>query len=221
MTLPKALSDLLSVSHETTAHVSYETKKTRLEHYAELLLEWNEKINLVAASTIPHLWERHFLDSAQLFPLLPPKTRKLVDMGSGAGFPGLVLACLGVPHVHLIESIGKKARFLSHVTKELSLNVTVHQERIEAVQGFRADVVTARALTALPELLGLAKPFMGEESVALFLKGQNAPAELTEAKKYWTFLCEAHPSQTAPDSAILKIRHVKALPSNGSKRRKR
>jgi 16S rRNA (guanine527-N7)-methyltransferase len=109
------------------------------ERYAELLIEWNKKINLVAPSTLSDLWSRHFLDSAQLYGLLPPKTQNLVDLGSGAGFPGLVLALMGVPEVHLIESIGKKARFLEAVAAELAPNVTVHHARIEKFRHIRAN----------------------------------------------------------------------------------
>ncbi len=198
------------VSRETTA---------KLERYEALLKEWNERFNLVAASTIPHIWQRHFLDSAQLFPLLPSKATRLVDLGSGAGFPGMVLAIMGVPEVHLIESTGKKARFLETVAAELGLNVTVHNERAEKVRNLAADVVTARAVTALPELLSLAKPFMGKDSVTLFLKGEKADAELTEAHKYWTFSVEKKGSLSDPSGTILKLCDLKVLRKHDPKRR--
>ena len=193
--------------------------RTKMEAYAALLVEWNAKFNLVASSTLPHLWERHFLDSAQLFPLLPNGTRRLVDLGSGAGFPGLVLAILGVPDVHLIESTGKKVTFLRTVAAELGLSVTVHQSRIEAVRELQADVVTARALTSLPELLSLAKPFMKKESVALFLKGEKADGELTQARKYWTFTCDRIQSQTSPSGVVLQISALKVLRPHDTKQR--
>lgn len=188
--------------------VPRETRE-KLERYAALLIEWNQKINLVAASTLPALWQRHFEDSAQLLSFLPPGSHRLVDLGSGAGFPGMVLAIMGRADVHLIESIGKKARFLSTVAAELAPNVTVHNERIEKIKTLKADVVTARALTALPELLSLAKPFMGKDSLALFLKGEKADAELTEARKYWTFSVEKKESQTDPSGTILCLRDLK------------
>ena len=191
----------------------------KLKCYERLLREWNEKFNLIAPSTVPQIWERHFRDSAQLFPLLPPSAQRLVDMGSGAGFPALVLAIMGAPDVHVIESTGKKARFLETVAKELDLPVTVHNERIEAVRGLKADVVTARALTALPDLLSLAKPFMGAHSVALFLKGEKAEGELTQAHKYWTFNCTKTPSVTSPSGVILQIRALKVRSSHDGKRR--
>jgi 16S rRNA (guanine527-N7)-methyltransferase len=159
------------------------------------------------------------LDSAQLLPLLPQEGTRLVDMGSGAGFPGLVLAALGVPEVHLIESTGKKARFLEVVAAELSLNVIVHNTRLESVRGLRADVVTARALTALPDLLKYAAPFMGSPSLALFLKGEKAPLELTEAQKYWTFSCEETPSLTSPTGVVLAIRKLKAQKNHDPRRK--
>jgi len=195
--------------------------REKLTRYEALLKSWSEKFNLVAASTLPHIWTRHFLDSAQLWPLLPPKTRILVDMGSGAGFPGLVLSIMGVPEVHLIESTGKKVTFLRTVVDELGLNVTVHQARAEKIRDVEADVVTARALSSMPELLSLAKPFMGKESVALFLKGSKADAELTEAAKYWTFDCCKTPSLSDPTGVVLAVRNLKVLRPHDSRRQHR
>ena len=215
------LWDFLKVSYETNNLVSYETKKERLEHYAARLVEWNEKFNLVAPSTIPQMWARHFLDSAQLWTHLPAKTQRLVDLGSGAGFPGLVLAILGVPEVHLIESTGKKARFLSLIAEELQLNVTVHAARAEGIKGLKADVVTARAVAALRALLSLANPFMTENSMAVFLKGETVQAELTEARKYWTFSCEPKPSLTSASGTVLTISKLKGRPPHASIPRKR
>ncbi|MDD3182925.1 MAG: 16S rRNA (guanine(527)-N(7))-methyltransferase RsmG [Alphaproteobacteria bacterium] len=197
--------------------VSHEAQRM-LMRYAALLVEWNEKFNLVAASTLPHLWRRHMLDSAQLFPLLPKGTRRLVDLGSGAGFPALVLSIMGVPEVHVIESIGKKANFLSAVVKDLGLNAIVHHARIESVRELEADVVTARAVTSLPILLSLAKPFMGRNSCALLLKGEKADAELTEAAKYWTFTCDKTPSLSDPSGLVLKINELKVLRKDDPRR---
>lgn len=198
--LQSAFVEQLPVSHET---------RQKLTRYAELLLEWNERFNLVADSTLPDLWTRHFLDSAQLYPLLPPQARSLVDLGSGAGFPGLVLAIMGVPEVHLIESIGKKASFLEAVTTELAPNAVVHRARIETVRTIHADVVTARALSSLPDLLSLSAPFMKKGSVGFYLKGEKADAELTEARKYWTFEAEKKDSLSSASGKILIIRELK------------
>ncbi len=215
----EALFDFLRVScgAYATGTVSYETKVKQLERYGELLLEWSEKMNLVARSTLPHMWERHFLDSAQLIPYIPAKTKRLVDLGSGAGFPGLILSIIGVKDVHLVESVGKKAKFLQAVVDDLKLNVTVHNKRIESIKGVEADVITARALTALPKLLSYAKPFMGEHATAVFLKGEKTPAELTEAKKYWTFKHKAEPSLTSPQGHVLILKKVKVRASHGSR----
>lgn len=186
----------------------------RLDAYATLLAEWNGKFNLVAASTMPQLWTRHFLDSAQLTAYIPSAAASLVDMGSGAGLPGLVIAIL-CPQLacHLIESTGKKADFLRLVAKELALNVVVHQARIEAIRGLEADIVTARALKALPELLSYAKPLLKKDSFCLFPKGQNVDAELTAARKYWTFTVEKHQSLSDSSGSILKIGDLKILRS--------
>lgn len=189
----------------------------KLRHYGAMLAAWNEKINLVSPSTIPVLWTRHILDSAQLYPLLPPGATRLVDLGSGAGFPGMVLAILGVPEVHLIESTGKKATFLKAVAAELAPHVTVHAARIEALHGeLVADMVTARALAPLPDLLPLAAPFLGARGTALFLKGRKAPEELTQARKYWTFSLSTQASLSDPSGVVLSlsalapaIRHVR------------
>ena len=198
----EAFFDLPYVPHETRPY---------FKAYASMLVEWNSRMNLVAASTIPALWTRHIADSAQLMPFIPDSTSVLVDLGSGAGFPGLVLAILGVPEVHLVESIGKKAKFLAEVAKELDLNVIVHNDRAEKIRDLKADVITARAVTALPDLLSMAKPFMEKDSLALFLKGEKADAELTEARKYWTFTCKSQPSQTEPSGAVLAISQLKIL----------
>lgn len=182
----------------------------KFDRYAALLVEWNAKFNLVAESTLPHLWSRHFLDSAQLVKYLPetPEKPVLVDMGSGAGFPGIVLSILTQAEIHMIESTGKKANFLRTVIDELGLTAQVHQERIEAVKGLKADVITARALALLPELLKHAHRFIKPDSVCLFLKGRNAPEELTEAKKYWTFSDRKYASLTDPSGVVLRLSHL-------------
>lgn len=180
----------------------------RLTLYADLLVKWQRAINLVGPRTLADLWRRHMLDSAQLFPLLPAKTRTLVDLGSGAGFPGLVLAIMGVPDVHLVESDHRKAAFLAHVSRETGTHITVHAERIENMPTIDADVVTARALAPLPKLLGLARKFVCQETVCLFLKGQDVVSELTETTKSMTMSVERLPSQTAPSATILRLKEI-------------
>ncbi len=198
---------ILAVSRETGA---------RLEAFQALLTEENEKINLVAPGALSCLWGRHIYDSAQLQAHIPASVRSLADFGSGAGFPGMILAILGVPDVHLIESIGKKARFLEKVKAELGLtNVTVHPARVESL-ALKVDCITARAVTALPQLLSYAKPLMKNDSFCLFLKGQKAAEELTEARKYWTFKATAFPSASDPSGTILKIETLKVLRAHGN-----
>lgn len=182
----------------------------RLDRYAELLAEWNEKFNLIAPSTLAHIWSRHFLDSAQLLPLLPEKFEHqvLVDLGSGAGFPGLVLSIMGVPGVHLIESTGKKAGFLRTVIADLGLKAVVKQCRVEELESFRADIITARALAPLNELLSLAARIAKKETLCLFLKGQKADVELTEARKCWMFDCTKTKSLSDSSGTVLAIRNL-------------
>ncbi len=184
--------------------VSRETLE-RLSIYESLLKKWQKTINLVGPKTLDDSWNRHFLDSGQLRPLLPESANVLIDLGSGAGFPGLVLAILGVPEVHLIESDVRKCAFLREVARATGAPVTVHTKRIEAVQGLRADVVTARALAPLADLLDWAAPFLGEDGVALFLKGQNVEDELTATTKYWKMRTERFDSVTDPSGSILRL----------------
>jgi 16S rRNA (guanine527-N7)-methyltransferase len=190
----------------------------KLDRYAELLIECGQKFNLVASSTLPHIWSRHFLDSAQLMKLMPQATHAphdtrenpvLVDLGSGAGFLGLVLEIMGIPNIHLIESIGKKADFLRAVIDDLSLNATVHQCRIESMRGLKADIITARALVPLTELVALAAPLMKANALCLFLKGRNVDAELTVAQKCWMFDHTKVQSLSNPDGSVLVIRNLK------------
>jgi 16S rRNA (guanine527-N7)-methyltransferase len=183
----------------------------KLDRYAKLLAEWNQKFNLVAPSTIPHIWVRHFLDSAQLVSLLPKgENQTLIDLGSGAGFPGLVLSAFAVPNIHLVESTGKKATFLQLVIDELKLDATVHNCRIEDLHGLKADIITARALAPLKDLLQLAKPLLKKSGICLFLKGQKAEAELTESKKYGMFDHTLTQSLSDPSGSILTIRNIES-----------
>jgi len=187
------------------ADVSRETFE-RLKLYASLLEKWQKAINLVGPSTLPELWRRHMLDSAQLFPLIPPGARRLADMGSGAGFPGLVLAILGAPDVQLIESDQRKCAFLDTVARETGVRVTIHRKRVEDCAGLDADVITARALAPLNTLLDYASHIAAPDALCLFLKGRNADAELTDAKSAWYINAESRPSETDPDASILILR---------------
>ena len=184
--------------------VSRETM-SRLSAYVDLLEQWNRRINLVGRNTMGDIWRRHILDAAQLYPLLPARTRILVDLGSGAGVPGLILAAMGVAEVHLIESDQRKAAFLREAIRVMDVPAIVHPERIEKTTHFFADVVTARALTDLAELLDLSEKFLSPRTLCLFLKGASVDDELALAKTLWTMKIERLPSRSDPTGAILKI----------------
>jgi 16S rRNA (guanine527-N7)-methyltransferase len=190
--------------------ISSRADAIKFQRYAELLIEWNQKFNLIAPSTLPHIWSRHFSDSAQLFSLIPKKDDLiLTDLGSGAGFPGIVLSLMGIKNIHLIESTGKKANFLRAVIETLDLDATVHQCRIEEIKNFKADIITARALASLRELFTLAAPLLKKDGLCLFLKGQKAEEELTDSQKYWMFDCTATQSLSDPSGSVLAIRNLK------------
>jgi len=193
---------LIQVSRETA---------TRLDRLVDLLRQWQRTTNLVAASTLPKVWTRHVADSLQLLGLAP-HARHWVDLGSGGGFPGLVLACALAEQpdgkVHLVESQGKKCAFLREATRTIALPATVHCERIESfVQNFseRADVVTARALAPLSTLCGYVEPLLKRGAQALLPKGQDVEAELTQASRYWNIAADLVPSQTEPKARIVVI----------------
>lgn len=180
----------------------------RLEAYVALLLTWSTRINLVGRTTLDDLWRRHFLDSAQLMPLIPAGAGNLVDLGSGAGFPGLVLAILGVPGVELIEADSRKAAFLHEAARLTGASVVIRGCRIEAVAPHAADVLTARACAPLQQLLTLGERFIGPQTACLFLKGARAEEELTEAGKAWTMTATRHPSRADPGGSILLLQQV-------------
>ena len=198
---PEEFAAATGVSRETLA---------RLKAYAGMLADWNARHNLVSKASLEEVWQRHIWDSAQLAPLIPRGTKTLVDLGSGAGFPGLVLAVLlqGSVGVTLYESTGKKAEFLRAVAARLGLAVDVRSERIEYAAPVAFDVVTARACAPLPKLLEYAQHFAGRQTVCLFLKGQNVGVELTEARKSWRMKVREHPSETHPFGVVLEIREL-------------
>jgi len=180
----------------------------RIARFAAHLAKWQKAINLIGRSTEDQVWERHILDSLQLVPLIPPETKVIVDMGSGAGFPGMILALLDRWEVHLIESDTRKAVFLRDSARACGVAVDVLARRIETVEAPKADVVTARALAPVSELLRLSAGFRRPGTVCLFPKGRNAEAELTDAQKTWTLRVDKCPSITDPHGVILKIDEV-------------
>lgn len=189
---------------QTRFGVSRETLG-RLELYAEHLCKWNPVINLVSKTTLVDLWGRHLADSAQVFSLVPQDTQVLVDLGSGAGFPGLVLAILGVTEVHLVESDVRKAAFLREVARVTGAPATVHAVRIEAAELPPADVVSARALADLAQLLPWAHGLLKPQGICLFPKGKSAQDELTAVANSWNMRVERFPSQTDPAGTILRL----------------
>ena len=196
--------------------VSRETEK-RLEVFADLLVSWQKKINLVAPSTVNELWTRHIADSLQLVPLAP-EARTWADFGSGGGFPGIPIACALAGQtgakVHLIESNGKKAAFLREAVGVTGAPAVVHQVRVENFGDSCAEavqVVTARALAPLKILCDQAFPLITRGTIGLFLKGQDVEAELTEAAKYWRLEASKVPSRTSPESSIVVVRSLSPL----------
>lgn len=186
--------------------------QSKLNTYVALLEEWQGKMNLVSDSTLPVVWTRHILDSAQVERYLTPSDRVILDLGSGAGFPALVLAILDESKnrtVHLVESDGKKCSFLQAVADACGLQVVIHNERIEKMPAFKADVITARALAALDKLVGYAKPFIGERTRCLFLKGKKADEELKLCAKKFVFAVEKYSSITSDEGKILCLTGVK------------
>lgn len=192
----------------TSLNVSRETQ-ARLIRYVELLQKWQERINLVSESTLPDVWQRHILDSAQLVALAPAQPGLWVDLGSGAGFPGLVIAIMSLHHIHLIESDSRKCAFLQEVARETATTIHIHNCRIDAAPALKADVISARALAPLARLLGHAEKFWTENTLGLFLKGQDVELELTEATKYWNMDVEIGPSQSDQGGRILRIRNLR------------
>jgi 16S rRNA (guanine527-N7)-methyltransferase len=190
----------------------------KLLAYEGLLKQWQKTINLVAPSTLDSIWSRHFADSAQVLPLAPPGAKQWLDLGSGAGFPGLVLAIMLAPRdgakVTLIESDTRKAAFLREVARHTGAPVDIRPERIEkaATQSKlgSVDVITARALAPLPRLLDLAAPSFTAETVGVFLKGREAQTEIDAAKERWDFASELHPSLTDSSGRIVVIRALQA-----------
>ncbi|WP_046023523.1 16S rRNA (guanine(527)-N(7))-methyltransferase RsmG [Magnetospira sp. QH-2] len=186
-----------------------------LETYLTLLTKWQARINLVSRTTLADPWRRHFLDSAQLVPYLPEKAACLADLGSGAGFPGLVLAIITGKPIHLVESDQRKSIFMREVARETGAPVIIHTNRIEKLSPLQADVITSRALASLPKLIQLSLPHLKNDGILLFLKGKNVAFELTESRKNWKLAAEAYESRTDPDGRVLLVREI--FDQNGRK----
>ena len=195
---PDDVARLLNVSRETI---------DKFRAYLTLLEKWQARINLVANSTLAEAWQRHILDSGQLAAFYLPQTKNIMDVGSGAGFPGLVLAIMGGVTVDLVESDQRKAVFLSTVIRELDLPAKVHNQRIETLPQLFPDVITARALAPVPKLLKLIENQLSPKSVCLFLKGAAVQDELTNLQTYSTMDATTHPSLSGPTGVVLELKN--------------
>ncbi len=196
MNLPEALAGQIDVSRETM---------DRLAAYVALVEKWQQRVNLISASTLPDIWMRHIWDSAQLAPLVPAGTGRILDVGSGAGFPGLVLAALCDAELHLVESDQKKAVFLQTVIRETGVRAVVHNRRIESLPPIGADIVTARALASLERLLELLEAQLVPGMRCLFLKGARAEAELAALDTRSDIIRRLHPSLTNPEAFVVDL----------------
>ena len=201
----KKIENKFTVSRETIA---------RLKVYEESLKDWQTKMNLVSSSSLGNAWQRHFEDSVQLLDLLPSGARTLYDFGTGAGFPGMVLAIMAqeqLPElkVTLVESTAKKTLYLKHVAELTGAKVTIINDRIENLKPAKVDVITSRALASLDKLLNYSKPLCRPDTVLIFPKGQSHQAEIAEAKKNWSFDIEIYASRSSNEGAILLITNLK------------
>ena len=199
------LNDHVDVSHGTFL---------KLKLYHDLLLKWQNTINLIGKDTIGDSWNRHFLDSLQIIKLLPDNNKTIVDLGSGAGFPGMILAIMGFTHVHLIESDSRKCAFLKEVARITETKISIHNTRIENNTVENIDIFVSRACASLDNLLHLCKKNISRETICLFHKGKNYSNENTDARINWNYDIEVTPSIIDPQSVILKLSNVGRL-NNG------
>ena len=196
---PDEFAATVDVSRETLA---------RLATYVALLEKWQKSVNLVGRGTLNDIWRRHILDSAQLYSLLRSRFERVVDLGSGAGFPGLVLAIIGAEDVELIEANTRKCSFLREVARATNTRVTINNDRIEGKSPRIAAVVAARALAPLPRLLDYAEAYVGPDTICLFLKGQRLHEELTDARKTWKMGVTTIPSLSDAGGSVLCLRKL-------------
>ena len=203
------MTDLEQALLAAGINVSRETYKS-LRLYTELIAKWNPVINLVSKASLPDLWMRHIIDSAQLYAHLPKTAEHSLDIGSGGGLPGIVLAILSLEDFSarkftLVESDQRKAAFLREAARVIGLNIEIHAGRVEGMDPVGADVVTARALAPLTKLIGIASRHLDPRGVCLFPKGETHQQEIDEALKHFCFNCIIIPSKTDRKCAILKV----------------
>lgn len=203
---PEAAAELTGVSRETLA---------RVRSYLEVLDAWRERINLIGPGEGRHLWRRHVLDSLQLIADIPADAEKIVDIGSGAGFPGLVIACAMAERpgasVTLVEKSYRKSEFLEAAIREVGLPARVLNVRVEDKPGHRYDLLTARALAPLTKLLGYGYAWLKPSGKALLLKGRDTAAELGDARREWAFDLTQRTSMSSQEGVVLNIGSIKPL----------
>ena len=184
---------------------------SRLQSFADLLAHWNTRINLISRHDLADLWQRHIADSLQLIPFMPDELSSAIDLGSGAGFPGFVLAiATGIPFT-LIETDQRKAAFLSEAARLTNAPVRIRNARIEDVTSPRTRLLTARALAPLPTLLTFADTFLAPDGIALFPKGKNLEPELTQASRQWHMRLDRLPSRTNPEASVLRVSEIRRV----------
>ncbi len=186
----------------------------QLKTYQSLLEEWQVKFNLVSSSSIKDAWNRHFLDSAQLFQYIPKEAKNMIDFGSGAGFPGMVLAIMAkekTPYlkVVLVDSIRKKTVYLKEVAQKTNTSVDIINDRIENIPNQKFDIITSRAMTSLSDLLKYSYPFCHKGSLCIFPKGKNYALELKEAHSKWNFKCVIKASEQSEEGKILIVSNIR------------
>ena len=196
------IAGVSDVSRETIAGISV---IDALDRYSQILTKWQAKINLVSGKTLDMLWTRHILDSAQLVAYLPDAPRRIMDIGSGAGLPGLILAIITQHAVHLVESDQRKCAFLRAAAKEVGVDVIIHNDRIETLPDLGADFITARALAPLDKLLDLTHKHHHDGQQFLFLKGKTAKQELTMLASWPKLNAVLHPSITDSEATLIHL----------------
>ena len=193
------IGDFLDVPRET---------QEKLDCYVQLLIKWQARINLISSKTLPEIWHRHILDSAQLVSYLPKTPSVILDMGSGAGLPGVILAILTHHQLHLVESDSRKIAFMRTALRETGTSAILHEQRMETVPALRPDIITARALAPLSQLITLASGQHHEKIEYLFLKGREAKQELTALPACPKMEAECLPSMTDSQASIIRLKPI-------------
>ena len=195
----ETISKFLDVPRET---------QEKLDCYVQLLIKWQARINLISSKTLPEIWHRHILDSAQLVSYLPKTPSVILDMGSGAGLPGVILAILTGHQLHLVESDSRKIAFMRTALRETGASAILHEQRMETVPALRPDIITARALAPLSQLITLASGQHHEKIEYMFLKGQEAKQELTTLPACPKMEAECLPSMTDSQASVIRLKPI-------------